>query len=193
MFEQESGTHENLAACDATPSGPSLLEDCCVAPVVMPGGSSPSGGLAFTIAAMVEHQHMSENSTSAFGNMPESDMLPHSSGLSIRDERSAENYPPERSFEVLSGSRSAAPRDENEWALGHGSEMVEAGTSYASLDTAVNASATVELNEGVGDVLQPPMAGPILPESFEEQMMLAVARSLAEARARSSSQGLAQQ
>lgn len=197
MFEQDNNTHREIV-CDDSPSGPSVVEDCHTSPAVTTGeSSSPSGGLACAIAALAERQQMGEgNSTSASGNVPRYDALPQSSGLSlsIGDERSAENYPSESSMEVLPDGRESVPREESGWAVDHVSEM-EAGTSDASVDAVVDGRASVEVNEGGGDILQPPMVGvgSILPESFEEQMMLAMAVSLAEARARTSSQGLARQ
>ncbi|KAJ8633331.1 hypothetical protein MRB53_026667 [Persea americana] len=194
---QENNTHTERV-CDDSPSGPSVVEDCHTSPAVTTGeSSSPSGGLACAIAALAERQQMGEgNSTSASGNVPRYDALPQSSGLSlsIGDERSAENYPSESSMEVLPDGRESVPREESGWAVDHVSEM-EAGTSDASVDAVVDGRASVEVNEGGGDILQPPMVGvgSILPESFEEQMMLAMAVSLAEARARTSSQGLARQ
>lgn len=173
---------------------PSVSEDHHVSlrAGVIPGESSPSGGLACSIAALAERQHMDEGNSiaNASGNVP-AYMLPQSSGPSYVDERVTESYPPESWIEVSPDSGRAVPREGGEWGMDHGSEVAEAGTSYAGSDAAVDAGATMALDEGAGDVFQPPVVGSMPPESFEEQMMLAMAVSLAEARARTSSQGLA--
>lgn len=127
--------------------------------------SSPSGGLACAIAALAERQQMSgESSTNNYNAL---NMLPGSSRFSNRVEQYPENYPP---VEVT--------KDDGEWGVDHVSEVAEAGTSYASSDAT---------DETVGG------APHIVPESFEEQMMLAMAVSLAEARARTSAQGVSWQ
>ncbi|GAB4846322.1 hypothetical protein Ancab_025328 [Ancistrocladus abbreviatus] len=74
-----------------------------------------------------------------------------------------------------------------------------AGTSYSSLDeskgdrcVALPPSPPPTSIHGIEGNFQP-ISGPIIPESFEEQMMLAMAVSLAEARARTTAQGVAWQ
>ncbi|XXG67694.1 hypothetical protein AAC387_Pa06g0975 [Persea americana] len=188
---QEHSISRNLV-CHTIPSVAPISEDHLVSLGVTQGESSPSGGLACAIAALAERQHMDEGNSisNVSGNVP-AYMLPQSSGQSYADERAAEGYPPESWIELSPDSGRAVPREGGEWAVDHGSEAAEAGTSYASSDAAMDAGATLVLDEGVGDVFQPPTAGPMPPESFEEQMMLAMAVSLAEARARTSSQGLA--
>ncbi|KAK4398241.1 hypothetical protein Sango_1299600 [Sesamum angolense] len=72
------------------------------------------------------------------------------------------------------------------------SEVAEVGTSYGGsdeFDDAVNPAALPQLGENQCSLQ--PITGQIIPESFEEQMMLAMAVSLAEARARSSTPGVA--
>ncbi|XP_058095341.1 E3 ubiquitin-protein ligase GW2-like [Magnolia sinica] len=186
---QERGTQRNLASGDTAPSEPCASEDGHPSPAVTLSESSPSGGLACAIAALAERQHMDGDSANATENVPAYDMLPQSGGLHAVDERAAENCTPESWIEVSPDSGRTVPREEGEWVMDHGSEVAEAGTSYASSDTAVDVGAA--MLDSAGDHFQPIMAGPILPESFEEQMMLAMAVSLAEARARRSPQGLA--
>ncbi|XP_058101076.1 E3 ubiquitin-protein ligase DA2L-like [Magnolia sinica] len=183
---QENGAPRNPASGDTSPAEP-------VSEVTTPAESSPSGGLACAIAALAERQHMDggDSSTSATGNETVYDMLPNSGALPNRDVRVAGDYPPESWIEVSPNSGRAVPREEGDWTMDHGSEVAEAGTSYASSDATMEAGATLTLNDGVGDHFQPAMAGPITPESFEEQMMLAMAVSLAEARGRPNAQGLA--
>ncbi|CAI9754950.1 unnamed protein product [Fraxinus pennsylvanica] len=74
-------------------------------------------------------------------------------------------------------SQLVMPRDSGEW-VDHRSELTEVGTSYSG-------SAAVP-QQYEGECSFQPVAGSIVPESFEEQMMLAMAVSLAEARARTS-------
>ncbi|XP_021729363.1 uncharacterized protein LOC110696384 [Chenopodium quinoa] len=112
-----------------------------------------------------------------------------------------------------------------EWEFDRGSEVAEAGTTYASSDESNEDIQVASLplppsplppyvvgtSSGCSDgeedhveyLLPPPppyvtdsgfqssIPAPIVPESFEEQMMLAMAVSLAEARARTSAQGVA--
>ncbi|XP_077227635.1 E3 ubiquitin-protein ligase GW2-like isoform X1 [Tasmannia lanceolata] len=138
-------------------------------------------------------QHMEgDSSTIAAFNVPVYCMLAQSGGLPTRDERLGENYSAENWTEISLDSGRSVPRDEGEWAMDQESEVAEVGTTYASSDATVETVTPLLLNKGVGDHFQPAaMSCPILPESFEEQMMLAMAVSLAEARARPSPQGLA--
>lgn len=110
-----------------------------------------------------------------------------------------------------------------DWEFDHGSEVAEAGTTYASSDESnedIQAAVlpppppppppllppyVVGSGSGCSDHgeyllpppyvtdsgFQSPIPGPIVPENFEEQMMLAMAVSLAEARARTTAQGVA--
>lgn len=107
--------------------------------------------------------------------------------LTVDQEQAMENYNGENWIEVSpSSGRAAMPRQENEWAMDHGSVVAEAGTSYAVSDVTVDTMpGALSLPEGVNMA-----ATHLLPESFEEQMMLAMAVSLAEARARTCPQGL---
>ncbi|KAM7465293.1 hypothetical protein LguiB_012855 [Lonicera macranthoides] len=75
-------------------------------------------------------------------------------------------------------------RDDGEWMVDHGSEVAEVGTGYAGSEAAGNTAFPQqdEIEGGFQNV-----RGPIVPESYEEQMMLAMTVSLAEARARASS------
>lgn len=88
----------------------------------------------------------------------------------------------------------AVTKDDGEWGVDRGSEVAEAGTSYASSDATDEAGGVAALpptDEAEGSFQN--VGGPIVPESFEEQMMLAMAVSLAEARARTSTQGVSWQ
>jgi len=162
-----------------------------------PMEASPSGGLACTVAALAESQHMSGELASTSGSsVPVFDhTLRQSGNLSAREERSVQSYPSERWIEVSPDSgRAMAGEEEVEWsAEDPGSEVAEAGTSYASSDIAIDAAGPslalplpLPLPEGGINMA----AGHLLPESFEEQMMLAMAVSLADTRARTSPQGV---
>lgn len=158
--------------------------------------SSPSGGLACAIAALAERQQMSgESSTNPEGNGSAFNMVPGASRFYSRVDRDTENYPPAgSSTDVSSNCAMALPRDDREWNADHGSEVAEAGTSYASSDATDDAGSMSALpppNQIEGNLQNVPE--PIVPESFEEQMMLAMALSLAEARAMASGPGVSWQ
>ncbi|OVA03366.1 hypothetical protein BVC80_7851g3 [Macleaya cordata] len=195
---QESDMQRNLAHDDASHSEPLVTEDRSVSQALVPlaGASSPSGGLACAIAALAERQHMDWDSTNDTGNnsLASFDMLPDSGNLPRPGEERLQGYNvPENWIEVSPDSGRALSRgEEGEWGgIDHGSEVAEAGTSYASSDAAAEVALPLPDGSIGGDQAQPNMTGSILPESFEEQMMLAMAVSLAEARARSNAQGVA--
>lgn len=162
---QETGRQRTPSYSDAA-SSEYMTGDSYVSPSMAPPAESssspspsPSGGLACAIAALAERQQTNGESSS-------SNMVPvgGSSMMCNRVEHDSENYPSIETSIDMSPNR--------EWNLEHGgggSEVAEAGTSYASSESYQN------------------VAGPIVPESFEEQMMLAMAVSLAEARAMTSS------
>lgn len=160
--------------------------------------SSPSGGLACAIAALAERQQVGgESSLDHNGNMPAFNML-HSSSICSRFynrlDQGAENYPPADSPVDMPVDGGMTPlRNEGEWVVDHGSEVAEAGTSYASSDVTEDAGgiSTMPQDEIRGSFHNAP--GPIVPESYEEQMMLAMAVSLAEARAVTSGPGVSWQ
>ena len=141
--------------------------------------SSPSGGLACAIAALAERQQTGGESSTSY-----SEAIGRTR-FSNREDQVTENYSPAGgSIEVSPDRRLAMSRDDGEWTVDHGSEVAEVGTSYAGSEAAENAAFPQqdEIEGGFQNV-----TGPIVPESFEEQMMLAMAVSLAEARARASS------
>lgn len=113
------------------------------------------------------------------------------SGVLPPDERISENHPHECWIDVSPTSGRALPMEGGTWPVDHRSDMVETGTGYVNLDSTAEAGAALPLNGGVGDQFQPTMVRPLLPESFEEQMMLAMAVSLAEARVWPGTQPLA--
>lgn len=115
-----------------------------------------------------------------------------SSRYSNEEGQESENYFPAESPNLTSlGSQLAMTVDAGEWA-DHRSEMAEVGTSYGGSDEfgdAISPAAIPQEDENQCSVQ--PVTGSIIPESFEEQMMLAMAVSLAEARARTSTPGVA--
>lgn len=161
------------------PSIEEFSNSLAVAPIEV----SP-GGLASAVAFLAEHQHMNVNSAASVAGSGASsfDMLRQSSSLPVGIARVVGKNPPGFWNEVSPDRL----REEGECSTDHWSEVTEAGTSYASSDVMVDAGATaVSFPEGVNIA-----ANQLLPESFEEQMMLAMAVSLAEARARTNAQGL---
>ncbi|KAI3987489.1 hypothetical protein MKX01_017187 [Papaver californicum] len=207
---QNTESQRNTAHGDASLSEPIVTEFCSVSPAIVPvvgagaeTSSSPSGGLACAIAALAERQHMDRESTRVAGNNSSvpSDMLPDSGSLPHPEEEQGggQGYNmPDNWIEVSPDSGRALSRgEEGEWGgIDHGSEVAEAGTSYASSDAAAEVALPPPLPDGsimeAGDhQFQSNINGSVMPESFEEQMMLAMAVSLAEARARSNAQGVA--
>lgn len=198
---QESGRNKTSNFVDAASSGQYVTEDRYVSPSMAlvagsSSSSSPSGGLACAIAALAERQQMSgESSTNPEGNGSAFNMVPGGSRFYSRVDRDAENYPPAgSSTDVSSNSAMALPSDDREWNADHGSEVAEAGTSYASSDATEDAGSMSALpppNQIEGNLQNVPE--PIVPESFEEQMMLAMALSLAEARAMAGGLGVSWQ
>ncbi|KAK9266461.1 hypothetical protein L1049_000438 [Liquidambar formosana] len=196
---EESGKRRNPAYGDAAPSAQYVTGDRFVSPeMALPAesSSSPSGGLACAIAALAERQQIGgESSLNYNGNMSAFNMLPGRSRVSSGAVQDVENYTPtESSNEVSPDSRMAVTGDDGEWGVDHGSEVAEAGTSYTSSDTIEEAGvAALPPPDEIEGSFQNVTGRPIIPESFEEQMMLAMAVSLAEARAMTSAQGVAWQ
>ncbi|XP_039143397.1 E3 ubiquitin-protein ligase GW2-like [Dioscorea cayenensis subsp. rotundata] len=180
---QEQGAQRNTSCGTSTLSEQSFSQNCYNSHGLSPLEAPPSSGLAYTVGAMAESQHMRGDISFATGS---SALVPNMS-LTVDQEQAMENYNGENWIEVSpSSGRAAMPRQENEWAMDHGSVVAEAGTSYAVSDVTVDTMpGALSLPEGVNMA-----ATHLLPESFEEQMMLAMAVSLAEARARTCPQGL---
>ncbi|XWS27447.1 hypothetical protein CRYUN_Cryun26dG0116100 [Craigia yunnanensis] len=195
---QENSRQRNYNYGDAASSVQYVSGDRNISPAMatVAGSSSPSGGLACAIAALAERQQMGgESSLNNNGNMPAFNMLPSSNRFYDRLDRVAENYTPAESPVDMPDDGGMPPaRDEGERGIDHGSEVAEAGTSYASSDVTEDAgwiSTIPQEDEIRGSFHNVP--GPIMPESYEEQMMLAMAVSLAEARAMKSGPGVSWQ
>ena len=144
--------------------------------------SSPSGGLACAIAALAERQQIvGESSVNPNRNMSASNMLPQGSRLYNRDHEDIENCPTAASSsEASTDGRMTLTRDDGECYRDRGSDVAEAGTSYASSDATEDASAMPQADEMVGNLQN--ATETIIPDSFEEQILLALAVSLDEAR-----------
>ncbi|XP_012463908.1 E3 ubiquitin-protein ligase DA2L [Gossypium raimondii] len=205
---QENSRQRNLNYVDAAASVHYVSGDGYVLPsttTVAGSSSSPSGGLACAIAALAERQQMGgESSLNHDGSMQAFDMLPNSSSSSSssssrrfynnRLHQVGENYPPAES-PVGDGGMTPGS-DEGKWGINHELEVAEAGTSYASSDVTEDSggiSAIPQEDEIRGSFQSVAGPGPMVPESYEEQMMLAMAVSLAEARAMTSDPGLSWQ
>ncbi|XP_015888840.3 E3 ubiquitin-protein ligase DA2L isoform X1 [Ziziphus jujuba] len=198
---QENGRQRTPTYVDAASSEQYVTEDRYVSPAIAPvvgssSLSSPSGGLACAIAALAERQQMGgESSSNPDGNGSAFNMVPGTSRFYNRVDGEVENYPPAvSSTDVSPNGQMASTRDDREWNVDHGSEVAEAGTSYAGSDAAEDGSSISALppSDQVEDSLQN-VPEPIIPESFEEQMMLAMAVSLAEAQAMTSGPGVSWQ
>ncbi|CAA3015518.1 Hypothetical predicted protein [Olea europaea subsp. europaea] len=181
---QESGRHQNPPYSEAAASEEYTGEDQSVSALMAPvavSSSTPSGGLACAIAALAEHQHMGGES-SDYGSHMATYNMPGCSSFANQEQESENYFPAESAIVASPDSQLVMPRDSGEW-VDHRSELTEVGTSYSG-------SAAVP-QQYEGECSFQPVTGTIVPDSFEEQMMLAMAVSLAEARARTSAPGVA--
>ncbi|XVE63251.1 hypothetical protein DITRI_Ditri07aG0004900 [Diplodiscus trichospermus] len=197
---QENSRQKNSNCGDAAYSVQYVSEDRYIGPTMAAvagssSSSSPSGGLACAIAALAERQQLvGESSLNHNGHMPAINM-PSSSRFYDRLDRVADNYPPSENLVDMPADVGMTPeRDEGEWDIDHGPEVAEAGTSYASSDVTEDAGgiSTIPQQDEIRSNFHN-VPGPIIPESYEEQMMLAMAVSLAEARAMTSGPGVSWQ
>ncbi|CAL0326461.1 unnamed protein product [Lupinus luteus] len=193
---QENGRQRNLSFADATP-GQYIGNNRSVSSVVSQkteSSSSPSGGLACAIAALAERQQTAGESSmsSSSENTTSLNMLQGSRRFYNRLRRDMVSYPPiDNLNEVQPDDSVAMARGHSEWSMEHRPQVDETATSYESSVVAaadiVELSSLPQSNEIDGSLQC--ATNPIIPETFEEQMMLAMAVSLAEARAMSSGQG----
>ncbi|KAG6397879.1 hypothetical protein SASPL_139329 [Salvia splendens] len=191
---QENGRHQDLSYSDAVQSGEYIVDNrSSLAEIVPAAGSSssPSGGLACAIAALAERQQVSGGTPTSYGADMSEYNVSGSSKYSNGEGQESENYFPAESGTMVSpDSQLAMTGDAGEWA-DHRSQMAEVGTSYGGSDEFGDAGSPSVPQEDENHNSVQPVAGSIIPESFEEQMMLAMAVSLAEARARTSTPGVA--
>ncbi|CAI9787693.1 unnamed protein product [Fraxinus pennsylvanica] len=182
---QESGRHQNLPYSQAAASDEYTGEDRSVSALIAPvavSSPTPSGGLACAIATLAEHHQAGGESSSNYGGHMSTYNMPRCSSFSNQEQEPENFFPAESAIAASPGSQLAMPRDSGEW-VDHRSEVTEVGTNYS-------VSAAVP-QQDEGECSFQPVAGTIVPESFEEQMMLAMAVSLADARARTSAPGVA--
>ncbi|XP_042519131.1 E3 ubiquitin-protein ligase GW2-like [Macadamia integrifolia] len=196
MVSPDHDAHRYPTHIAASPTEQFVTEDRYVSPAMVPAlaeASSPSGGLACAVAAVAESRHMDgDPSSNVVGNSRAFSLLTASGRLSSGEERVADTCPSGSWIDISPESGRAMSRGKAEWGIDHGSEVAEAGTSYASSDATVDAGGGgSSLHDGMDDRFQPNMAETTTPENFEEQMMLAMAVSIAEARSRTSVQGVA--
>ncbi|KAK3131647.1 hypothetical protein QOZ80_6AG0509350 [Eleusine coracana subsp. coracana] len=168
----------------ASPTNPSRSYG---SPMTTTAEAASSGGFACAVAALAEQQHMNgETSSSATCQMTSFDVLSRSDRSSTEDLSIAGGGSSDTRVDEPSSSRTHQIMEGAEYSNDHWSEIAEAGTSCAGSDVitveagAANLAGSVGSNIGSGSV----------PDSFEEQMMLAMALSLVDARARASSPGL---
>lgn len=167
-------------------------------PLPAESSSSPSGGLACAIAALAERQQTGGESSSNNYNGSTStfNMPPSYSRFSDSREQVLDSYSPSGgSMEELHDSRLTMTGNEGQWGMDHESGVAEVGTSYGNCDVAEDGGGVVAMpsQHQIQGGLQANNGGTIVPESFEEQMMLAMAVSLAEAQARTIVPGVAWQ
>ncbi|CAN1845248.1 E3 ubiquitin-protein ligase DA2 [Linum perenne] len=178
---------------------PECYSSAPAVPPVVGSSSSPSGGLACAIAALAERQQLGgEPSSSTNGNVSSvANLLPGCNSFYNTVNQQASSYTPaESSSNVSPDCEIVASKANAEWTSSRGSDAAEAGTSYSSSDTAEESELPMvlppppppSLPDEMGGNFQN-VSGSIVPESFEEQMMMAMAVSLAEARAVTTVQG----
>ncbi|CAN4104344.1 unnamed protein product [Withania somnifera] len=190
---QENGRNRTMVYSDVGPSEQYTDEDHRCVPAVNASASgsssSPSGGLACAIAALAERQQMSGESSSYSRNISSYNEHLACDRFSNREELESDDYPhAEGTMHVSPESHVEITLEDGEWA-DHGSMVAEVGTSYAVSDE-IEDDASFPLHGEMVSDLQPTTSS-IVPENFEEQIMLAMAVSLAEASARSGPPGVA--
>lgn len=171
---------------------PPFSEECYASTAMVPA-ETPPRGLACAAAQLAECQHIPDESPSVSGvNEVSFDMSPSSSCYPTGDVRLIGNYTPESCIEVSHGGGRALPMVralpmEGQW-IATPPVLPEVGTSYASSDIIPHAGTGMPFP--VPPDAYPLPTGHLVPETFEEQMMFAMAVSLAEARTRTNTQGL---
>lgn len=192
---QENGRQRNLSFADATSGHYAADARYASSPMGQQAETSsspsPSGGLACAIAALAERQQMSgESSVSSNNENTSFNMLPGSRRFYNRIGRDMVSYSPTENLdEGPPDDTMATTRCHDQWSIDHESQVAETATSYANSVEAEDRgelSSMSQSNDNDGSFQT--ATEPIVPESFEEQMMLAMAVSLAEARAMPSGQ-----
>lgn len=178
-----NSTSEDIASLEQFISEDQYASASMVAPVeTATSSSSPSGGLACAIAALAERQQGSGDSSSNYdGNTSTFNTVPVCSSFANINEPVHDQY-------FTSSSIQVTPDIKEEW----GTEVVPSYAGHDVADEMVGNSNTFPEQDENESGSQTSGAA-VVPESFEEQMMLAMAVSLAEARACISSPSVAWQ
>lgn len=178
-----NSTSEDIASLEQFISEDQYASVSMVAPVeTATSSSSPSGGLACAIAALAERQQGSGDSSSNYdGNTSTFNTVPVCSSFANINEPVHDQY-------FTSSSIQVTPDIKEEW----GTEVVPSYAGHDVADEMVGNSNTFPEQDENESGSQTSGAA-VVPESFEEQMMLAMAVSLAEARACTSSPSVAWQ
>ncbi|GAA0144527.1 hypothetical protein LIER_35953 [Lithospermum erythrorhizon] len=165
---QENDSNRNITHGDPAPLEHNSTDRSSTSTMAPHSGRSPSsGGLACAIASLTERQGMSGESSNNIGR-------------NLHDASS--------SFEAPLDSRLMMARHQRE-QVAHGTNIAEAGTSYSGSEVVEeDRSRPIAQDEFGGDIRA--SSSSLVPESFEEQMMLAMAVSLAEAQVRTCAQGV---
>ncbi|XP_020705775.1 E3 ubiquitin-protein ligase DA2L isoform X2 [Dendrobium catenatum] len=165
---QEQGMQRSPSSCtiNSLPVQPLFSEDCFNCNSTFPAESSPSTALASTMADLSEPQHIC-------GSLSSSNML-----------QCPPNFPVGNWSEDLEQSTRLPNPAQNRWMImNHGSSLIEADPSHWNSNIITDAGmARQPLAEGVSMA-----SGHVVPENFEDQMMLTMAVSVAEAGARMNS------
>ncbi|KAE9617068.1 putative transcription factor C2H2 family [Lupinus albus] len=189
---QETGKQSYLSNADSA-SRQYVVDDPSVISAMgqqTGSSSSPSACLACTVAALAECQQTVRESTmnSVIGNS--FSMRQGSNSFYNRLGGDLGSYPSTDNInEVLPGDPASLTRVNDEWDMDNGPEVAEASaTHYASSVATEDGDRISSPQPGDIDGSLQSATIPILPESFEEQMMLAMAVSLVEASAMSNGQ-----
>ncbi|KAL7129326.1 hypothetical protein ABFS83_13G059300 [Erythranthe nasuta] len=189
---QEDGRRHDTPYCGAAQPEEHIAEDRSSLSLVMAApqqaasssSSSPSGGLACAIAALAERQQMTGETSSNYDGDHHTSTYPNLNEQQ-QQQQSIDYYPDRRLAMMNNGD------DDGEWVEDHRSEFEFAhqvvGTTSGSYGGGSDEFGVIHHHQDENQCSSPSpvtgVAGPIIPESFEEQMMLAMAVSLAEARA----------
>ncbi|KAL1299871.1 hypothetical protein HN51_044423 [Arachis hypogaea] len=188
---QEKGKQRNLSFPDVT-SGQYVADPHYALPVMdlqTGSSSSPSGGLACAIAALAERQQVTGDSSTISTSENTSFNTQGSRRYYNRIGRDMVSYTPTDNLNEVPTNDTVMTRGHGEWDIVHGQEVAQTSTSYASSAAAEDGDEISLPQSGDIDGGLQSTTNPIVPESFEEQMMLAMAVSLAEAQAMSSGHG----
>uniref|UniRef100_A0A0A9FGQ0 Uncharacterized protein n=1 Tax=Arundo donax TaxID=35708 RepID=A0A0A9FGQ0_ARUDO len=154
--------------------------------ITAPAEAASSGGFACAVATLAEQQHIhGESSGATTCQTTRFDILSRSDRSFTEDLSIVGSSSSDTRVEGPSSSRTHQSIEGAEYSNDRWSEVAEAGTSCAGSDITMEAGGA-NLATSAGSNI----GSASVPDSFEEQMMLAMALSLVDARARASSPGL---